>query len=149
MESTSGGLTPDVPDVPDVSARLSVCPAPSCILVKPFDQKSVAGIILLEPTHGQRNTTGIVVATNYGPQSITIDEPGMPYESGIPFWIKPGDQVIFAAASGNEIVLPEPTTKNKRNVQRYILLKESSVIAVIEAAALLPDVNVEPRSFGA
>ena len=145
MESTSGGLTPDVPEVPDVTARLSVCPAPSCILVKPFDQKSVAGIILLEPTHGQRNTTGIVVAANYGAQSITVDDGTMTQS----YWINPGDQVIFAAASGNEIMLPEPTAKNKRNVQRYILLKESSVIALIEAAALLPDVNVEPRSFGA
>jgi co-chaperonin GroES (HSP10) len=136
----------------DVSARLAITPAPGCILVRPFDpQTEVAGIILLEPSAGSRNTTGIVVACHHNAQSIMIAPTEADAAAGIfedSPWIKPGVQVIFPAMAGNEISLPEPTPTNKRHQQKYILLKENAVIGVVEATTI-PSINVEPRSFGA
>ena len=133
---------------PDVSARLAITPAPGCILVRPFNPQAPAGIILLEPSAGSRNTTGMVVATHYNSQSITVqvDDPlgGFMEQE----WIRTGTQVIFPAMAGNEIELPEPTPEQPRKKQKYILLKENAVIGIVEEA-VLPSINVEPRSFGA
>jgi co-chaperonin GroES (HSP10) len=139
----------------NVSARLAITPAPGCILVRPFDPQAPAGIILLEPSAGSRNTTGMVVATHYNSQSITVvrdapsrGEPGEIYPIEYTEWIQVGCQVIFPAMAGNEIELPEPTPEQPRKKQKYILLKENAVIGIVEEA-VLPSINVEPRSFGA
>ena len=111
---------------------------------------------MLEPSAGSRNTTGMVVACHHNSQSIMVSKlVEIQHDGGMvdtdymdEHWIKVGAQVIFPAMAGNEIELPEPTPEQPRKKQKYILLKESAVIGIVEEA-VLPSINVEPRSFGA
>lgn len=129
-------------------------PAPSRIVVRPFDVlSSDSKLVLPDNIATGRNTTGIVIATHYGPQSVMVtkyeeEEPLQGEEQFLSYeeeWIKVGDQVVFSAMSGTELQLPEPKPDNKRYMQRYIVLREADVIAKMDEPAA--EVSAEPRSY--
>lgn len=131
-----------------------ITPAPSRIVVRPFDKLSAdSKLILPDNVATGRNTTGIVIAVHYGPQSVMIleytprDEVKLNdvYPVDETEWIKVGDQVVFSAMSGTEIMLLEPTFANKRHTQQYIVLREADVIAKLDH--IQTEVTVEPRSM--
>lgn len=132
-----------------MSGKLSLIPAPSRLVIRPFDtltpELQKLGIVLPDNAVHGRNTTGLIVTTHRGPQSVEVDAAGD--TQGFDYWLNVGDQVIFPAMSGNEITLPEPTEDRPRNQQRYIMIQERDVIAKITSDKPVEDVAVEPRSY--
>lgn len=139
MESTGSGLAPV--RVPPIE------PAPSRIVVRPFDKLSAGSkLVLPDNIATGRNTTGIVVKTHRGTQSVMVDTDDLDLDAAP--WILVGDQVVFSAMSGTEIVMPEPQPDNKRHTQTYIVLRESDVIAIIRDDSVpMNEVTAEPRSY--
>ncbi len=128
-----------------------ITPAPGRIVVRPFDALDPESKLILPDTiQNGRNTTGIVAAVHYGPQSVMV-QTSVEEEFTTKFFdtefIKIGAQVVFSAMSGTEISLPEPTEKNKRHMQRYIVLREADVIALIESPVPIAEASSEPRGF--
>lgn len=97
---------------------MSIKPLYDRVLVKRFEEEEkTAGGIIIPDTAKEKPTKGKIVAVGTGARS----------DSGalIPLVVKAGDVVLFAKWGGQEI---------KVNGEELVILKESDIIAIEEAA---------------
>jgi chaperonin GroES len=97
---------------------MSIKPLYDRVLIKRFEEEEkTAGGIIIPDTAKEKPTKGKIVATGAGTRT----------ESGqiVPLTVKAGDIVLFAKWGGQEI---------KVNGEELIILKESDIIAIEEAA---------------
>ena len=96
---------------------LNLKPLGSRLVVEPIEQEDVtsSGIVLPE-TAKEKPQKGKVLAIGEGDR----DDKG----NRIPLDVKVGDKVLFAKYSGTEIKIDQ---------KKYLILKESDVLAIIES----------------
>jgi len=96
-------------------AKLKIHPLEDRCLVRPLEvEDKTPGGIILPDTAKEKSTRGEVVAV--GPGKMGEDGKRTPLE------IKAGDKVFYSKYSGTEI---------KRGDEKYLLLREDDVLAVI------------------
>ncbi|MFN3705347.1 MAG: co-chaperone GroES [Thermoflexales bacterium] len=97
--------------------KLNIRPLADRVLVEPIEEEEVTfagGKLVLPETAKEKPQKGVVLAAG----------PGRRDDSGkvIPMDVKEGDQVIYAKYAGTEI---------KIEGKKYLILKESDVLAVV------------------
>ncbi len=97
--------------------KLNIRPLADRVLVEPIEEEEVTfagGKLVLPETAKEKPQKGVVLAAG----------PGRKDDSGkvIPMDVKEGDQVLYAKYAGTEI---------KIEGKKYLILKESDVLAVI------------------
>ncbi|MFA4986435.1 MAG: co-chaperone GroES [Candidatus Brocadiia bacterium] len=95
---------------------LKIRPLEDRVLVKPIESEDkTPGGIILPDTAKEKSTKGEIIAVG----------PGRTREDGTrnPLEVKVGDKVFYSKYSGTEI---------KRGDEKYLLLREDDVLAVIE-----------------
>ncbi len=129
-------------------SRLKVSPAPGRIVVRPFDLLSAnSKLHLPDSVSAGKTTTGIVIAVNRREVSDALpDDFIAPADDS---FVQVGMQVIFAAFAGTDVIMNEPLPDKPQNRQRYVVIRESDVIAAIEFDGTPAQVHAEPRSIGA
>jgi chaperonin GroES len=96
---------------------MNLKPLADRIVVEPIEQEDVtAGGIILPETAKEKPQQGTVVAAGPG----RTDEDG----NRIAMEVKVGDRVLYAKYSGTEI---------KQNGKKVLILRESDILAIVEA----------------
>lgn len=101
-----------------VELKVNVRPLADRVLVEPVEEEEVTfagGKLVLPETAKEKPQKGVVLAVG----------PGRKDDEGkvIPMEVKVGDQVLYAKYAGTEI---------KIEGKKYLILKESDILAVIE-----------------
>lgn len=101
-----------------VELKINVRPLADRVLVEPVEEEEVTfagGKLVLPETAKEKPQKGVVLAVG----------PGRKEDDGkvIPLDVKVGDHVLYAKYAGTEI---------KLEGKRYLILKESDILAVIE-----------------
>ncbi len=101
-----------------VELKVNVRPLADRVLVEPVEEEEVTfagGKLVLPETAKEKPQKGVVLAVG----------PGRKDDEGkvIPMDVKVGDQVLYAKYAGTEI---------KIEGKKYLILKESDILAVIE-----------------
>jgi chaperonin GroES len=99
-----------------MSSKLSLKPLGDRLVVEPIEQEEVtAGGIVLPETAKEKPQQGKVLAAGPGAR----DDDGKRIEMDV----KVGDKVLYAKYSGTEF---------KMNNKKYLILRESDLLAIIE-----------------
>ncbi len=101
-----------------VVTKLNIRPLADRVVVEPMEEEEVTfagGKLVLPETAKEKPQKGVVLAAG----------PGRKDDDGklIPMDVKEGDQVLYAKYAGTEI---------KIEGKKYLILKESDILAVVE-----------------
>jgi chaperonin GroES len=101
-----------------VMTKLNIRPLADRVVVEPMEEEEVTfagGKLVLPETAKEKPQKGVILAAG----------PGRKDDDGklIPMDVKEGDQVLYAKYAGTEI---------KIEGKKYLILKESDILAVVE-----------------
>ncbi|BCX02069.1 MAG: 10 kDa chaperonin [Candidatus Roseilinea sp.] len=104
--------------VDSVLTKINIRPLADRVVVEPMEEEEVTfagGKLVLPETAKEKPQKGVVLAAG----------PGRKDDDGkvIPMDVKEGDQVLYAKYAGTEI---------KIEGKKYLILKESDILAVVE-----------------
>ncbi len=104
--------------VDSVVTKINIRPLADRVVVEPVEEEEVTfagGKLVLPETAKEKPQKGVILATG----------PGRKDDDGkvIPMDVKEGDQVLYAKYAGTEI---------KIEGKKYLILKESDILAVVE-----------------
>ncbi len=104
--------------VASVVTKINIRPLADRVVVEPVEEEEVTfagGKLVLPETAKEKPQKGVILATG----------PGRKDDDGkvIPMDVKEGDQVLYSKYAGTEI---------KIEGKKYLILKESDILAVVE-----------------
>jgi chaperonin GroES len=102
----------------DLTMTVHVTPLHDRVLVRRLEKKETAkGGIIIPDTAKEKPQEGEVIAVGAG----KIEE-----GKRIPLDVKPGDRILFAKYTGNDIVIDD---------QEYLILREEEILATVNGIA--------------